>query len=39
MVMLYKSCRIFHKESNKIEFKFFRVFYNFLRILQDLANE
>jgi hypothetical protein len=22
MVMLYKSCRVFHKETNKIEFTF-----------------
>jgi hypothetical protein len=33
-----KSCRIFHKKSNKIEFTFFWIFANFLRILQDSAN-
>jgi hypothetical protein len=29
-----KSCGIFHNESNKIEFAFFWIFYDFLRILQ-----
>jgi hypothetical protein len=33
-----KSCRIIHKESNKIEFAFFCFFYDFLRILQVSAN-
>jgi hypothetical protein len=32
-----KSCRIFHKESNKIGFAFFSFFYNFLRNLQESA--
>jgi hypothetical protein len=32
-----KSCRIFHIESNKIGFEFFRFFYNFLRNLQETA--
>jgi hypothetical protein len=30
-----KSCRIFHNESNKFEFAFLQIFYDFLRILQD----
>jgi hypothetical protein len=37
MVMLYKSCRCFHLESNKIEIAFFLIFYNFLQILQVSA--
>jgi hypothetical protein len=28
----YKSCSVFHEESNKIEFAFFRCFYDFLWI-------
>jgi hypothetical protein len=32
-----KSCRIFHNESNKIGFAFFRFFYDFLRNLQEPA--
>jgi hypothetical protein len=32
-----KSCSIFHNESKKIEFAFFWIFYNFLRILQVSA--
>jgi hypothetical protein len=32
-----KSCRIFHNESNKIEFAFFLISYDLLRILQDSA--
>jgi hypothetical protein len=35
--MLYKICRIIHKETNKIEFAFFLFLYDFLRILQDAA--
>jgi hypothetical protein len=30
-----KSCRIFHRESKKISFAFFRFFYDFLRNLQE----
>jgi hypothetical protein len=26
MVMLYKSCRVYHQKSNKIEFAFFSEF-------------
>jgi hypothetical protein len=37
MDMLYISCTVFHQESNKIEFVFFYLFQNFLRILQVLA--
>jgi hypothetical protein len=37
MVMLYKSCRVFHKESNKIEIAFFCFFKKFLRIFQESA--
>jgi hypothetical protein len=32
-----KSCRVFLQESNKIEFAFFLIFYNFLCILQVSA--
>jgi hypothetical protein len=32
-----KSCRIFHHESNKIDFVVFRLFYNFLHNLQETA--
>jgi hypothetical protein len=32
-----RSCRIIHKESNKIGFAFFRFFYDFIRNLQDTA--
>jgi hypothetical protein len=34
-----KSCRIFHNESNKIEYAFVRFFYDFLRILQDSGRQ
>jgi hypothetical protein len=37
MAVLCRSCSIFHNESKKIEFAFFRFFYDFLRILQDPA--
>jgi hypothetical protein len=37
MDKIYKSCSIFDKESNKIEFAFFWTFYNFLCILQVSA--
>jgi hypothetical protein len=37
MVMLYKSCSIFHKETNKIEFEIFRFIYDVLQVLQDSA--
>jgi hypothetical protein len=33
----YNSCTVFHQESNKIEIAFFRIFYNFLCILQEPA--
>jgi hypothetical protein len=33
-----KSCRIFHNGSNKTRFAFFVFFYDFIWILQDLAN-
>jgi hypothetical protein len=33
----YKSCGIFHLESNKIEFAFFWFLYNFLCNLQEIA--
>jgi hypothetical protein len=33
-----KSCSIFHNKSNKIEFAFVWIFYDFLRILQVLEN-
>jgi hypothetical protein len=36
-VMLYKSCRVLHKETNKIGFTFSWFFCEFLRILQDLG--
>jgi hypothetical protein len=32
-----KSCRALHEKCNKIEFAFFRFFYDFLGILQDSA--
>jgi hypothetical protein len=32
-----KSCSVPHQESSKIEFAFFRFFYDFLEILQDSA--
>jgi hypothetical protein len=35
MVMLYKSCSVFHEESNKIGFAFFWFFYDVLQKLQD----
>jgi hypothetical protein len=35
MVMLYKSCMVFHKESKKIKFEFVWFFYDFLCILQN----
>jgi hypothetical protein len=34
MVMLYKSRRVFHQESNKIEFPFF---FNFLQFSTDFT--
>jgi hypothetical protein len=34
MFKLYKSCSVFHMESNEIKFTFFWFFYNFLQILQ-----
>jgi hypothetical protein len=34
MDMLYKSCRVFHTESNIIGFAFFWIFYKFLCISQ-----
>jgi hypothetical protein len=37
MVIPYKSCSVFHMESNKIEFAFLWFFYNFLCIFQDSA--
>jgi hypothetical protein len=37
MAVLYKSCRIFHIESNKIGFAFFWFFYDFLRIFKVSA--
>jgi hypothetical protein len=37
MVVLCKSCSIFHNESNKIKIAFFCFFYNFLRIFKDSA--
>jgi hypothetical protein len=30
-----KSCSVTHQESRKIEFAFFRIFYDFLEILQE----
>jgi hypothetical protein len=33
-----KSCSIFHNESNKIEFAFFWIFYDFIENLQDSSN-
>jgi hypothetical protein len=33
-----KSCSTLHREPSKIEFAFFRFFYDFLEILQDSAN-
>jgi hypothetical protein len=39
MYMLYKSCSVFHQESNKIGFEFFWIFYSLLRILQESANQ
>jgi hypothetical protein len=33
-----KSCSTPHQESRKIEFVIFRIFYDFLEILQVLAN-
>jgi hypothetical protein len=37
MNILYKSCGVFHKESNKIRFAFFLFSYDFLCILQESA--
>jgi hypothetical protein len=37
MVVLCKSCRIFHNKSKQIGFVFFWFFYDFLRSLQDSA--
>jgi hypothetical protein len=37
IVMLHKSCRFFHKESNKIGFASFWFLYSFLCIFQDSA--
>jgi hypothetical protein len=37
MVVLCKSCRTFHKESNEIGFAFFWFFYDFLRIFKVSA--
>jgi hypothetical protein len=37
MVVLCKSCRIFHNGSNKIEFAFICFFYDFLRIFKVSA--
>jgi hypothetical protein len=35
VVKFNKSCSALHEESNKIEFAFFRCFYDFLEILQE----
>jgi hypothetical protein len=37
MVALYKSCRVFHQESKKIEFAFLWFFYDFIWIFQGSA--
>jgi hypothetical protein len=37
MVVLYKSCSAFHKESKKMLLHVFCFFYNFLLILQESA--
>jgi hypothetical protein len=37
MDKLYRSCSVFHQESNKIEFEFLWFMYDFLGFLQDSA--
>jgi hypothetical protein len=39
MDMLYKSCSVFHQESNKIGFAFLCIFYDFLWNLQESAKQ
>jgi hypothetical protein len=36
-VNIYKSCSVFHKESNKIKFAFFWFVYHFVQLFQESA--